>query len=198
MAQGVIKPALAAACAALLLAVAAALAAPRPGGGGSQVTSAKIKNGTIRNLDIATNAITGSRIDEGTLKRVPDAEAIGGNQVDLINHHAQRGGAAVKILDLGGLQMNASCSPTAVLSLEAGTSLPGSVLLSSTTDASDGVSENAVYQTSMPSSGNVQLLPDDDAPQIGSLRFLGTGGQVVTVEYATVADCVVTGHALFG
>ncbi|MEA2348500.1 MAG: hypothetical protein QOG62_2287 [Thermoleophilaceae bacterium] len=205
MADRIFKPALAAACAALLLAVAASVAAPKPRGGGAsgQITSAKIKNGTIRNVDIGTNAITGSRINEGSLKRVPDAEEIGGNQIDKINYHGTAGSGPIKILDLGGLQLNAGCAGGPDLSLDAGTTIAGSALLSATTDVSTGLPANAVHVPSMTTAGVQNLLPGADAPQVGQLRFIGSGGQVVTAEFATElgaggGDCVVTGHAVFG
>jgi hypothetical protein len=55
----------------------------------------------------------------------------------------------------------------------------------------------------MPASPAVPLLPQDQAPQLGELRFIGTGGEVVTVAFATElgaggGDCVVSGHAIFG
>ena len=209
MADRVFKPALAAACVALLLAVAASVAAPKGDAkGGSaprQVTSTGIKNGTIKNRDIAPNAITGARINEGSLKTVPDAGAVGGNQVARISYRGTVGGPATKILDLGGLQLNAACSAGPVLALEAGTTIPGSALLSATTDVTGprGTPENAVHQPSMAANAVVPLLPGPDAPLVGSLRFMGAGGQVVTVEFATElaaggGDCAVTGHAFFG
>jgi hypothetical protein len=204
MADRVFKPALAAACAALLLAVAVSTAAPRRGGGSGQITSSAIKNGTIRNQDIATNTITGSRIDESSLRTVPDAEAVGGNQVAKVSYRGAVGAGAIKILDLGGLQLNAACGAGPALVLEAGTTIPGSALLASTTDVSvtPGVG-STVHVPSMSAASVVPLVPAPGGPRVGQLRLMGAGGQVVTVEFGTEigaggGDCTVTGHAFFG
>jgi hypothetical protein len=194
------SPSMVVAFVALLAAVGgSAVALP----GKNTVDSRDIRKGAVKRSDIARNAvngrkvakssITGREVKEGTLGKVRRAES------------------ATVAGSVGGLTITASCSFD-VLSLTAGSNVADAELGGYTVEASREAADptqrpqNVAYDNDFDPGDTVNLVPDDEDEEVGSLRYSKLDGSSVSVDFhiyggnngagAEAGRCAVSGVAL--
>jgi hypothetical protein len=170
-----------------------------------------IRNSTIRSADVALNTLTGADVDESKLGQVPSAAqadnaAAAGTVAGLtparIAYSAPAGTGFARILDLGGLVLEADCSAGSVTSIRASTSQVNSAIAGIGTDPTldDGNFDPG------------ETRPVDSADAGGAafqVSFRGSGGATVTVQLYALGstdsipggglnDCGVFGNAFAG
>lgn len=106
----------------------------------NSVTSKQIKKGSVKSSDLAKKSVEGSRvakdtltgknIKESTLGAVPEADRVGGSQVQQINYSAEADTPTETLFSVGGLTVTATCPAI---------SPPGGVVLTATTDADNSI-----------------------------------------------------------
>ena len=208
-----------------LLAAVGGTAAALPGK--NTIDSGDIRKGAVKRSDIARNAVngkkiaknsvTGRQVKEGTLGKVRRAEtantagSIGGVTFSPFRYVNDGTGDPVPILDFGGLTITASCSFD-VLSLTAGSKVPDAELGGYTVEASREAADpsqrpqNIAYDNDFDPGDTVNLVPDDEDEEVGSLRYSKQDGTSVSVDYhiyggnngagAEAGRCAVSGVAL--
>lgn len=116
----------------------------------NSVTSKQIRKGSVKKSDLAKNSVatkqlnkravtggkvtkntlTGKNIDEATLGSVPEADRVGGNQIQQINYSAGANTPTETLFSIGGLKVTATCPAVAP---------PGGVVLTATTDTDNSI-----------------------------------------------------------
>ena len=199
------SPAMAVAFVALLAALSGtAIALP----GKNSVDKNDIRKGAVRSKAIAKNAVTGAKVrngsikgadvNEGTLGQVPSAasaatansattagsaDSVGGVSFRSFNYNVDNNGPATQILDFGGLTLSASCAAD-ILALSAGSSVADAELGSYSVEADDGTGpQNAAYSGDLDPGGSVNLVPNDEDEEVGSLRYTKPDGTGVQVQF---------------
>jgi hypothetical protein len=206
-----------------LLAAVGGTAAALPGK--NTIDSGDIRKGAVKRADIARSAvngpkvangsITGKDVKEGTLGKVRRAEfansagVIGGVTFSPFRYANDGTGGPEQILDFGGLVLIASCNLD-VLSLSAGSKVPDAELGGYTVEADepgDGTgAQNEAYDVDFDPGDSVDLVPDDEDEEVGSLRYSKRDGTSVSVQFhvyggnngagAEAGRCAVSGVAL--
>jgi len=195
--------------------------------GKNTVDSRDIRKGAVKRSDIARNAvngrkvakssITGREVKEGTLGKVRRAESatvagsVGGVTFRPFRYVNEGTGDPTPILDFGGLTITASCSFD-VLSLTAGSNVADAELGGYTVEASREAADptqrpqNVAYDNDFDPGDTVNLVPDDEDEEVGSLRYSKLDGSSVSVDFhiyggnngagAEAGRCAVSGVAL--
>ena len=182
------------------------------------VNGRKVRNGSLTGADTRNNSLTGADVNEGSLGQVPSANtansassantanSVGGVTFRAFNYQVSNDGPATQILDFGGLTLNASCALD-VLDLAAGTTVADAELGSYTVEAdSNGqIPQNTAYDGDFDPGDSVDLVPDDEDEEVGSLRYSKADGTGVQVEFhihggnngagADAGSCAVNGTA---
>lgn len=213
------SPSMAVAFAALVVALGGtAVALP----GKNTVDSGDIKKGGVKRTDIARNAViggkvkneslTGSDVQERTFRQVPSAGvagSVGGVTFRPFRYANDGTGPAEQILDFGGLTLAASCDLD-VLTLTAGSKVADAELGSYSVEADEPSDptgpQNEAYDVDFDPGDTVNLVPDDEDEEVGSLRYSKRDGTSVSVQFhvyggnngagADAGRCAVSGVAL--
>jgi hypothetical protein len=156
------------------------------------VTGAKVKKGAIRSADVGNNSLTGADVNEGTLAQVPSAasataattaDSVGGVSFRSFNYNVDNDGPATQILDFGGLTLTASCALD-ILALSAGSSVADTEIGSYSVEADGGAApQNSAYSGDLDPGGSVNLVPNDEDEEVGSLRYTKPDGTGVHVQF---------------
>jgi hypothetical protein len=188
------SPALVVACLALFVSLSGVAWAATAGR--NTVNSTSIRNGQVKNVDLAANAVTGSKIKNGQVASADVRDnALGGVDIDeatltgvagldlrKINYRAASSAPVTDILNLGGLVLRASCTAGGNVSV----------------NAHSTVDNAAVQSVFITDGGQSQSADDPDFDPIDSLDIFG--GLVAaqraensgTIVYATSDGHVVT------
>jgi hypothetical protein len=193
--------------------------------GRNAVTGAKIRNGTVSGADARNGSFTGSDIDESTLGQVPSANtADSANTANSANTAANATSAdtagsvggltfrsfkfaptapapATEVFNFGGLVLTATCTG-AILDFAATTTVDHAQLDSYSVEPDIVAPPNqneafdADFNVADPA---VDLVPDDEDNEVGSLRYTKVDGSGVYVQWHAfqqdVVDCGVSGVA---
>jgi hypothetical protein len=190
--------------------------------GRNTVDSGDIKKGGVKRTDIARNAvtgrkvknesITGSDVREKSLRQVPSAGvagSVGGVTFRPFRYVNDGTGPATPILDFGGLTIDASCNLD-VLTLTAGSKVADAELGSYSVEADEAGDptgpQNEAYDGDFDPGDSVDLVPDDEDEEVGSLRYSKPDGTSVSVQFhlyggnngagGDAGRCAVSGVAL--
>jgi hypothetical protein len=149
----------------------------------NEVRGFDIRNSSIQGRDVAFDTLTGDDISEEDLGKVPSAGAadtattagsVGGIGMARILYSGEQGSDFTEVLNLGGLKLEAQCTPTGDLEVRAN---PAS--------ADSEISGPAVDDTDFDPGDNrivVDPAPGNDRAQIA---FAAASGGVVNVEALT-------------
>lgn len=96
----------------------------------NSVTKKKLKKATVTGSRVANDTLTGKNIDESSLSSVPEADRVGGNQIQQINYSAEADTPTQTLFSIGGLTVTATCPAIAP---------PGGVVLTATTDTDHSI-----------------------------------------------------------
>lgn len=163
------------------------------------VTSADIKNDTIKSVDVHKNALTGADIAEAKLGKVPNAKRVGGLVVRPIRAQQTSSTPERVVLDSGGLRVRMRCdSSSSVTVVASGT---GVQMLASTTvvNSSGGGLAEPRQAGNYQGSGGVAGLGTSG---IGTATATGPAGLITVFEFAynehtngfgTERDCFLRG-----
>jgi hypothetical protein len=170
------------------------------------VTGSKVKNGSLTGADInlgslgtvpnATNATHAASADNAT--NAGNSNTTGGNTVRAFSLYGTSPVADHQVLDLDGLQLNASCTAGQV-TLTAHTTVSDSEISAFTHDASSAGDAQAFSDTF--NAGDSFLVPmQTHSDEIGQLRFTGANGHFVDLTYneedsSGANDCLLHGFA---
>jgi hypothetical protein len=192
------------------------------------VTASKIKKNAITGSKVKNRSLTGADLNAGTVGKVPsaanadhaaaadnatnaghagsadsatNADAVGGLAVKKIFFREVTGsGVATTILDLGGLQLVATCSNASALSLIAKTTVDNADIHASTLASAFDYSTNRLdsggHQYTDTVGGTDELEDNDfdvaDTLDVADNPWTGTDAMNGVVNYATPAGAVVT------
>jgi hypothetical protein len=177
------------------------------------VTSAKIKNNAVTTAKIKNGAITGAKVNAGTIGTVPNAthavtadsagnaNTVGGLRIVKFSLNGGSNIGKTEILNLNGLQLQASCSSGSE-TLTATTSVGGGEISAWAEDASgtytsgegeydDDFSPGVTFDVPLPSNSDV----------IGDGAYTGGNLQTVRFFYNEEDDiggneCLLNGYAI--
>ena len=93
------------------------------------VTRSKIARRAINSDLVGLDALTGENIVESSLSTVPNASKVNDRSVQKIAFVVGAGTAATQVLNLSGLTLTAACAAGPALSVTAGTTVSGAILL---------------------------------------------------------------------
>jgi len=188
-----------------------------------QVRTQDVRNNNLRGEDIRSNTLTGEDIDEGSLGTVPNANnadsadsataansastagSVGGVTFRSFNFTTQADAAAAQILSFRGLVLSASCAiATATLGFTAASTVDDTQLDSYSVEGDQPAQDqqNEVNDSDLDAGeAPVNLVPDDEDNEAGSLRYSKPDGTGVHVQWhahragPAVGDCAVNGVA---
>jgi len=190
------------------------------------VTTGKILDNDVRSADVLDNSLTGADVSEATLGKVPDADTLdgvdssgfvrGSGSIQKVDFRANDGTGLTTILDLGGLQLLATCDS----SFGQGPKDLRIFWTSTVDNASLGVSYSQFldgtahtdYTSHMATGGTISegnLSTDDDDRTVGTMVYTRPEGGSVSVAFQAedsngsagsdplggTKDCIFTGTA---
>jgi hypothetical protein len=223
------SPALVIAIIALIVALGgtgyAAVSLPKNSVGSKQlkknaVIGSKIKANAVTGSKVKNGSLTGADINLGTLGTVPNAtnaanatHAGSADNATNAGNSAKTGGNTVRafslygtspvtdhqILDLDGLQLNASCTGGSV-TLTAHTTTSDNEISAFTHDGSSGTEAQA-FSDSFNAGDSFAVPMNTHSDEIGQLRFTGADGHFVDLTYneedsTATDDCLLHGFAI--
>ena len=178
------------------------------------VTSAKIKKNAVTGAKIKNGTITGAKINAGSLGTVPNAthagtadsagsagnaNTIGGLHIVKFSLNGSGSIGKTEILNLNGLQLQASCSSGSE-TLTATTTTSDSEISAWANDASGGSSDSE-YEDEFDPGDTVTLPLPSNSDVLGDGAF--TGGNLQTVRFfyneedeTGSTDCLLNGYAI--
>lgn len=149
------------------------------------VASSRVEDGSLTGADVGNDTLTGADVDESTLK--PGiARSLHGLDVQQMYSHLAPGTSTV-LLDLGQLEVTATCTDTGKLSLLATTTSAGSSIYTSLIGDGDPVA----------ASPDQSDLEDGEFGPASAFDLLaGHAGNVaqITFDYFGGNDLAVSGH----
>lgn len=160
-----------------------------------------ITNGSVGGADMINDKVTGKQVNESTLGTVPSAATAGGVTPKRFSVKIATAGPEQQILDLGGMQIFASC-PGGVPNVRATTTAAGSSIVAENVSPA-----NRATGVRNPNFSPGQSVDLDQANQGGSgtISFVQASGTSVSAIYGfdrapvgTFAGCVVSGTAFGG
>jgi hypothetical protein len=175
------------------------------------VTTAKIKNNAITTSKIKNGAVTGAKVNAGSLGTVPNAthassadnannsNTVGGLHVVKFSLNGSGSIGKTEILNLNGLQLQASCTSGSE-TLTATTSVANGEISAWANDASSGSSESEYNDEFGPGETfNLPLPTNSDV--LGEAAYTGGNLQTVRFFYSEEdeigpTDCVLNGYAI--
>jgi hypothetical protein len=192
----------------------------------SAVTTGKILDNDVRSTDVLDNGLTGADVNEATLGKVPDADTLDGvdsagfargpGSIQKVDFRANDGTGLTQILDLGGLQLLATCDS----SFGQGPKDLRIFWTSTVDNASLGVSYSQFgdpaahtdYTSDLPTGGTISegaLSTNDDDRTTGTMVYTRPDGGNVSVAFEAedsngsagsdplggTKDCIFTGTA---
>jgi hypothetical protein len=163
----------------------------------NEVRGIDIRNSTVQGRDVGLNTLTGNDVNEATLGKVPSAAAadtagtagtagtansattagsIGGVTLHKVDYVGQMGSGFVEILDVGGLTLEARCqnAGTPALEVRANTTAADSEIRS---DFGAFTNNDTDFNP-----GDNAIVYDSTADAVGSARYGGADGRVVTLD----------------
>jgi hypothetical protein len=190
------------------------------------ITTGKILDGDVRGADVLDNGLTGADVNEATLGRVPDADALDGidstgfargpGSIQKVDFRANDGTGLTQILDLGGLQLLATCDSSfgqgpKDLRIFWTSTVDNASLGVSYSQFGDGVAHTD-YNSHLPTSGTIEegnLSTADDDRTVGTMVYTRPEGGNVSVAFQAedsngsagsdalggTKDCIFTGTA---
>ena len=175
------------------------------------VTSAKIKKNAVTSAKIKNGAITGAKVNAGTLGTVPNAthaisadsagnaNTVGGLRIVKFSLNGGSNIGKSEILNLNGLQLQASCSSGSE-TLTATTSVGGGEISAWANDASGGTSTSE-YSDDFGPGDTVTLPLPSNSDVLGDGAY--TGGNLQTVRFfyseedeVGSDECLLNGYAI--
>jgi hypothetical protein len=203
------SPALVIACIALFLAMGGVSYGVATGSINSReirnntILSRDVRNGKLLGRDLKRATVGGREVRESRLGTVPSAATVDGHNLARINYRVPAGTPTTAILGLGGLIINATCTPTGNLNVTATTIANNSMVHAGTVHAAG---DNASYadNNDLDVGESSNMIPNTDTRVQGSLTYTNPTGQVVSVSYltqertnglASANDCFVVGTA---
>jgi hypothetical protein len=192
----------------------------------SAVTTGKILDNDVRSADVLDNSLTGADVSEATFGKVPDADTLdgvdsagfvrGAGSIQKLDFRANDGTGLTTVLDLGGLQLLATCDS----SFGQGPKDLRIFWTSTVDNASLGVTysqfldgtAHADYNPDLPTGGTIEegnLSTTDDDRTTGTMVYTRPDGGNVSVEFYAedsngsagsdalggTKDCIFTGTA---
>jgi hypothetical protein len=203
------SPALVIACIALFL----ALGGVSYGLATGSIDSREIKNNTVRSRDVRNGGVLGRdlkratvrarEVRESSLGTVPRSDSVDGHNLARIDWRVPAGTPTRTILAIGGLFVNATCTPTGNLNLTATTAFNNSMAHVGSVSAAG---DNATYADSndLDIGENVNMVPAADTRVKATMTYVAATGSVVDVSYlaqeqsnglGSTNDCFVVGRA---
>jgi hypothetical protein len=185
----------------------------------SSLTGKDVKNGGLSGSDVKGDSLSGNQILESQLGKVPsatnadqaatagsassadNANTVGGVTVRSFKYRVPGASADQVVLTVGGLQLMASCTGATThltaTTMVADTQIDG---YSVEPDVAAPANQNAATDEDFQPGDTVNVVPDDEDNEVGSLRYSrGDGGGVQVAWHAntagTVAGCGVNGVA---
>jgi hypothetical protein len=176
------------------------------------VTASKLKKNSVTTPKIANGAVTGAKINTSSLGTVPNAthaatadnannaNTVGGLRIVKFSLNGVENVAKTQILDLNGLQLQASCTAGEV-TVTATTSVNGGEISAIAADASSDDEENGEYSDEF-NIGDVVTLPTSSPSDVlGDGAY--TGGDLRTVRFfynqedeVGATNCLMNGYAI--
>jgi hypothetical protein len=154
-----------------------------------------IRNGTIRDADIASDQVQGTHVLESSLGTVPSADAANSAQTAAslssqtkIAYQAAESSGTQTVYNSGKLTISATCGAAGALDVSATTAVDNATIQSNGADPplGTGNASDGDFDT-----GETAALSDDYEAR--DVVYTEPGGQVVVVQYATVAGGVYDG-----
>jgi hypothetical protein len=173
--------------------------------GKNKVDSGDIRKNAIKSADIAPNAAKGADVKESSFGVVPNAAnaanagAIGGNRVLRFQLIGPAPIGNTMILDLGGLQLFASC-PAGAVNLTATTTVGDGEISTTTTNGGDG-SQGINADTDFNPGEVFGLANPGNQNEVGEGRYVGGDLRSVHFSYyealsSGANNCLMTGFAI--
>ncbi len=175
----------------------------------NNVRGGDIRNSTLTGTDVRNDSLTGADVNESTLGQVPSAAnagsantantastantansantagSVGGVTFRSFNFTVQSATPATEIFNFGGLVLTASCTAGAILDVSATTSFAGAQLDGYSVDPDfSGTPHNLAFEADFnPADPAVDLVPDNEDNEVGSLRYTKLDGTGLDVQW---------------
>jgi hypothetical protein len=192
----------------------------------SAITTGKILDNDVRSADVLDNSLTGADVSEATLGKVPDADTLdgvdssgfvrGSGSIQKLDFRANDGTGLTQVLDLGGLQLLATCDSSfgqgpKDLRIFWTSTVDNASLGVSYSQFGDGVAHTD-YDSHMATGGTISegnLSTADDDRTVGTMVYTRPEGGNVSVAFQAedsngsagsdplggTKDCIFTGTA---
>ena len=151
----------------------------------NEVRGFDIRNSSVQGRDVALNTLTGADIAEGELGKVPSAAnadtagsatSVAGVTPQVFSYNAQSGTGFSRVLNLGGLTVEASCDAAGVMVVQANPQV-GNGELSATWGGGGAVADT----TDLDPGGDFPIY-NNFGNVSGTISYAGSDGRTVIVQ----------------